>query len=516
MKSLETQPNLVEKGSENSPPKNITPLPSETYIVQALPGILRQSDLIAAFVLIIFFVTNVVSVVAAGASSITYFAIGAVVFFIPCSIVTAQLGVLHPHEGSLYNWTHKALGGYWSFFVAFCAWFPGVLVMISASDALVGFLQGLSPDWLHAPWQQGLVICVVIIFSGIVSLQRYRSVSYALRGAALLTLIPVVLLGCAMAFWLLNGHTSTVNFGNIDNWGIHWSGSLKNIGIFGLVILAYLGVEAPLNMGGEIIGSAEKDPIAFKTITEHLLWGTILVIVGYLVSITAELVILGPTAGSASIFSLVTAVGNVLGTVPAIITVICLMSFCIFTTIVYNLTYARLLLVASIDKRLPMSSGKLNRNRVPANAIIFQTIVALAITLIVFVGVPFFTPIENQGNLTIEVYNVMLASSALVWAFSTLFLFINMARFLLKDPGEGQRKFIFPKSVLIICVVVGSVASIAAIVDTLFFSWIAALINNTIWLYIIGGSTIICLILSAIGSMFASSEASWETISRGS
>src|SRR5207237_5275648 len=116
----------------------------------------------ATFIIIIFFITNTTTAVAGGAAAFTYWTLGAITFFIPCVIATAQLGVMFPHEGSLYNWTHKAFGGYWSFFVGFCAWFPGVLVMITAGSVIVAFIQGLhGGTWLTAAWQQGVVIIMI-------------------------------------------------------------------------------------------------------------------------------------------------------------------------------------------------------------------------------------------------------------------------------------------------------------------------------------------------------------------
>ena len=110
-----------------------TALVSEEYVVKAMPPTLGSLDMTTTYILIIFFITNATTAVAGGAAAFTYLIIGALTFFIPSVITTSQLGNMFPHEGSLYNWTHKAFGGYWSFFVAFCAWFPGVLVMISAA-----------------------------------------------------------------------------------------------------------------------------------------------------------------------------------------------------------------------------------------------------------------------------------------------------------------------------------------------------------------------------------------------
>src|SRR5213075_893655 len=54
-----------------------------------------------------------------------------------CALVTAQLGQMFPQEGSLYVWTQKALGPFWGFFAGFCAWWPGILVMVATGDAVV-------------------------------------------------------------------------------------------------------------------------------------------------------------------------------------------------------------------------------------------------------------------------------------------------------------------------------------------------------------------------------------------
>ena len=87
-------------------------LPSEDYAVRAMPNVFGSLHMTAVYLIAVFFIVNAVTAASGGASAFTYLALGALTFFVPCAIVTAQLGVLHPHEGSLYNWTHRALGGY--------------------------------------------------------------------------------------------------------------------------------------------------------------------------------------------------------------------------------------------------------------------------------------------------------------------------------------------------------------------------------------------------------------------
>src|ERR1700686_63305 len=190
------------------PPDGYGTLASEEYTVQTMPRVANASGLAATFVLIIFFITNVPSAVGAGAGTFTFWVVGAITFFIPCVIASAQLGHMFPHEGSLYNWTHKAFGGYWSFFVAFCAWFPCILLMITASDVVVGYVQGLNPNWLVQPWQQGLVLVLLLALSGIIAVQRFRTVLNLVKVALGFAFAAVLVVGIAGAVWLLKGNPS--------------------------------------------------------------------------------------------------------------------------------------------------------------------------------------------------------------------------------------------------------------------------------------------------------------------
>ena len=112
-------------------------LPSEAYVPATMPHLLGTGDLTSLFLLNVFWVTNVTPVVAGGTASFTYWLLAGVLFFIPCSVVMAQLVTLYPYAGSIYNWTQHALGSGWSFFVSIIAWLPGVLSMINAAAVTV-------------------------------------------------------------------------------------------------------------------------------------------------------------------------------------------------------------------------------------------------------------------------------------------------------------------------------------------------------------------------------------------
>ncbi len=314
-------------------------------------------------------------------------------------------------------------------------------------------------------------------------------------------LLAVIIVGVAGVAWFVGKHPSVTSFSQPSDWWL----TPTNFVVFGATTHAYLGVAVPMNMGGEILGR--------KVITRHLLWGTMIVIAAYLVTTFTLLAIQGKAA-TGTLFSVVTVVDMGLNKFFGDITAICVIGFFLMAPVVYNYSYARLLLVGGIDKRLPVNVGRLNKHRIPAHAIVFQTVVAIVLAAGVYLVAPLFTQLGNPANLTNEVYNIMLAASTLVWAISTAFLFINLVKFYLMDRHAFRKQRIFPMPVLWISIVFGVVACALSIIDTLYFSWVPQQIDNSHWWYIIGGLTLVCVIIAAFGAMLASSEAAWQDFSK--
>jgi glutamate:GABA antiporter len=481
-------------------------LPSEEYVVKTMPPVAGTLDLTATFVLIIFFITNVASAVEGGAGTFTFWVIGGITFFIPCVIATAQLGHMFPHEGSLYNWTHRAFGGYWSFFVAFCAWFPCILLMITAADAVVGYIQGLNSNWLVAPWQQGLVLMLLIAVSGFIAVQRFRTTLNLVSWTLGIAFLAVILVGASGVIWLLNGHASVTSFHTAVDWGFVWNPQgYYTLALFAFITQAYLGIEVPLNMAGEVTGR--------RVVTRHLLWGTLLVFAGYFIATFGVLVVLG-TAQTGNPFALAMTVETALGKAAGSVAAILIMVNFVVTPAVYSYAYARLLLVGGIDQRLPVNIARLNKHRVPANAIIFQTVVAIIFAAVIYIVVPAFATIGNPATLNSDVYNVVISASTLVWAISTAFLFINLVKIYFNDKAAFRARLIFPMPVLWTCIVLGTITCAVSIFGALVYSLIPQQIDNSHWWLIVGGITLVCLIVAGIGGMVASSEADWEKMRR--
>src|SRR5262245_15802345 len=138
---------------------------SEKVAPTLVGRVLTSFDLVVIFVALVLFIPNASTVQFAGPATFVFWILGFLTFLIPGAFVTAQLGRMFPEEGSLYVWTHKALGSFWGFFAGFAAWWPGVLVMILSGSLVVSLSQAINPDLFGKPWQQGVIVLAGMRFS---------------------------------------------------------------------------------------------------------------------------------------------------------------------------------------------------------------------------------------------------------------------------------------------------------------------------------------------------------------
>src|SRR5262249_18077962 len=147
---------------------------SETVAPTLVGRVLNSFDLVVIFVALVLFITNASTVPFAGSAEYFFWGLGFLTLLIPGAFVIGQLGRMFAEEGSLYVWTHKALGSFWGFFAGFAAWWPGVLVMILAGSLVVTLSQSINPDLFGRPWQQGLIVLAVLWFSCVLGTLRFR------------------------------------------------------------------------------------------------------------------------------------------------------------------------------------------------------------------------------------------------------------------------------------------------------------------------------------------------------
>ena len=454
-------------------------LPSERVAGSMLPRVLTTFDMVAIFVAVVLFITNAAVIQTAGPAAFGWWLIGFVAFLVPCAIATGQLGAMFPGEGSIYLWTHKAFGPFWGFFAGFCAWWPGVLVMVATGTTSVAFLGYAFPAVSNWPVQgQGALIVGVVVISALLALLRFRVTQNVVNIVFLLYGLAILAMFAAGVAYLARGHHAEANPWAFRAWGpgsAHGI-SFSNWTFFGLAILALLGVEVPLNMGVEI----RKQGAA----TRYLLWGSLVVVVAYLLA-TWGVMVTVHGAQNGVITNVAAAVGVGLGSVAGKITAVILALFFLFITVVYNYSFARLIFVSGLDRRLPPAMGHVNRARVPDVAVIVQTVVAGLFALIAFIVVPSVVS-GNASDAVTKIYDVLQAAVTVIWCISIVVLFVDVLIIVRRYRQQFQARRLAHPAVFWACSVIGGLASGIGIISTLSGSWTPLISNSAGQLKIAG------------------------------
>ncbi|MFL5960367.1 MAG: APC family permease [Gaiellaceae bacterium] len=384
---------------------------SERLAPGMLPRVLNSFDMTIIFVAIVLFIVNASALQQAHQAAFTYWLLGFLLFLIPGALVTAQLGQMFPQEGSLYVWTQKALGPFWGFFAGFCAWWPGILVMVATGDAVVTIWQFVDTGGLAKQWQQGLVILAVLWFSAAMSLLRLRMTQTYANWAVVFYGAGIFVIGLAGILWLVgDGHSATGGWGAATNWGIH-SGTWT---FFGLVILALLGIEVPLNMGVEIVH--------LRAIKKYLFWGSIVVILAYLWATLGTMLALpaAKSVGNTTDILAAVQVGFWGSHTFAVVIALILIWFFVSNTVVYNYSFSRLLFVSGLEQRMPPKLGTVNpRTKVPVYAIVTQTVLSSLFVVAIF------NPWVGSGNNQ-KAYWLFQAAVTVIWCVSMVLLFADI------------------------------------------------------------------------------------------
>ncbi len=145
-----------------------------------------------------------------GLTSITYFALSAVFFFVPVAFVAAELATGWPEQGGVFSWVKAAFGhrlgflSVWLLWIENVVWYPTILSFIAATIAYL-----IKPMLADNATYTFLTILVIFWTSTLVNLKGMKMSSYISSvGVIIGTIIPgfaIILLG---TIWICGGQVS--------------------------------------------------------------------------------------------------------------------------------------------------------------------------------------------------------------------------------------------------------------------------------------------------------------------
>jgi diguanylate cyclase (GGDEF)-like protein len=470
---------VVDSTAQAALTENRSPILPESEApgkIQALPAVLGTREMTVFMVLTVVFISNINGVQSGGPAVFLYWGLGIATFLIPSAFITHWLAYRYPGQGAPYIWATRILGPYWSFLVAFCAWWPGVFALVAVADAALILVHYLAPTWFATPTEQGLATVALVAIATAITCLPLQWLKYVLIGLAAMYFGVFALLGGEGAWWLASGHAVATSFTAPGAWQLN-SG---NFSLYGVVMLALLGVDIPLFMGGEVRGGKEGTRRALS----YVWWGTLISALAYLVG-TFSVMVIVPPAQAGALGADALAVQMVFGPVGGISTAIILILGHGAIAIAYVLMFSRLLVVVAQDRRLPPSLTKLNRSGVPVLSILVMGAVAMAVTLCAFIVIPdFVSGATNSTNIASEVYNILQAEGSVLWTLSTFFIFVLALRLALR---RLRKTGILTTQRIVVTIVslVGMASSAIGIWDTIVASWVPSLIDNQRWMTVI-------------------------------
>ena len=209
-----------------------------------------------------------------GLSMIFYILFATVLFLLPASLVSAELGgAFSKEQGGVYTWVKAAFGARWGFLAIWLQWiqnvfwYPTVLAFAAGSLAYLFFKPELANSGLYT----GLVIILAFWTATFITLRGIGAVGAVTKYGALLgTVIPGIFVICLGLLWVLQGNpwafSESVNASGAithvhPTLFPHITG-LSSIAFLAGIILLFAGVEVQAVVANELPDPAHQFPKA--------------------------------------------------------------------------------------------------------------------------------------------------------------------------------------------------------------------------------------------------------------
>ncbi len=347
---------------------------SENKKPKGFKRVMRGLDMTLFTVCAILVIDTLAPSAAIGASTISWWIITLLLFFIPYGLITAELGTTYPEQGGLYIWVKRAFGEKWAarttwlYWVNVALWMPAVYILFAGM-----FARLFAPDMgLWAQILIGVVMTWITVVIGSVTLKTSKWVPNI--GAIFKAVIMVVIGVAAFIYAGKNGVANDLSLAAIlPKW---------DAGLYFLPVIVYnfMGFELMSGAGEEL-----QEP--GKTIPRSIIISGILIAVFYLLGTIGMLVAL-PLEDLGLVDGIIDTLSILLGTEGlGSVFVLLLGIMALYTFFANMVTWTmganKTAAEAAGDGELPAIFGKLNeKNNTPVGAFIITGIVSTVVIVL--------------------------------------------------------------------------------------------------------------------------------------
>lgn len=141
-----------------------------------------------------------------GLSLVTLYLLGAILFFIPTALITAELATTWPKNGGIYIWVREAFGPKIGLLVVYLQWiyniiwYPTILTLVAGTIAYL-----IEPAWISDPLFMSCAVLGIFWSCTLLNCFGMRlSSAVSSLGSLLGTLLPMIVIIGLGVMWLAN------------------------------------------------------------------------------------------------------------------------------------------------------------------------------------------------------------------------------------------------------------------------------------------------------------------------
>lgn len=186
-----------------------------------------------------------------GLTSVTYFAIGAIAFFIPTALVAAELASGWSNRGGIFRWVGEGLGKGWAITCLLILWFQTMINFGMGMPSYAATILFYTPMYKKAvqfaqhPQHEVLIMTGFIILYWVLTFIATKGVKAFARvakyGVLIGTFIPLALMIILTIVWLCQGHQPAIPMtpkGLIPKWN-----GMGTLALAAGVFFSYTGID---------------------------------------------------------------------------------------------------------------------------------------------------------------------------------------------------------------------------------------------------------------------------------
>jgi len=338
-----------------------------------------------------------------GLSAIFFIGFAAIAFFIPASLVAAELATGWPRRGGVFIWVKEAFGERWGFLAIWLQWienviwYPTILSFVAAAIAFV-IDPALAQNEIYT-------FGIILLVTWAVTLVNFRGMKLSGKisswGVILGTIFPAALVILLGVLWIIIGNPMQITF-DLESAVPDFSNISSLVFLTG-VILGLMGIEMSAVHAQEVKNPQKDYPKAIFLSAAIIL---VLTLIGSLaIAIVVPKADIQLNAGVLQAFEVFFESYGISEVMPVIAALIAAGSIAVISTWIVGPSKG--LLAAATDGDLPPFFQKMNSNDMPTHLLVTQAAI-ISVLALVFV----FMPSINSSywiltDLTAQLYLLM-------------------------------------------------------------------------------------------------------------